>query len=135
MSQVVRTNSNLIPPGENVAQYSSAEIQSRVYGSKLVLVVEQMQILTLWLVKTCLLIMYNRMTLVLPQHRIVVATSIYVAVAFVSITSLRRTLYLIANIGHHGDTLLWSLVSPLWTVLCSSDEFKYVAPISRGNYR
>jgi hypothetical protein len=36
--------------------------------------------------------MYNRMTLVLPQHRIVVATSIYVAVAFVCIPSLCSSL-------------------------------------------
>lgn len=83
MSQVVQTSSNLIPPGEDVSRYSSTEINDRIYGSKLVLVVEQMQILTIWLVKACLLIMYNRMTHVLPQHRIVIATAIYVAVAFV----------------------------------------------------
>jgi hypothetical protein len=74
---------NLIPPGDDVSQYSETEINMRIYGSKLVLVAEQMQLLTIWLVKACLLIMYNRMTLVLPQHKIVVATSIYVAVAFV----------------------------------------------------
>ncbi|KAF7675283.1 nucleotide-binding domain-containing protein [Alternaria burnsii] len=83
MHQIAKTSSNLIPPGDDVSQYSKAEIKMRVYGSKLVLVVEQMQLLTIWLVKACLLIMYNRMTLVLPQHKIVVATSIYVAVAFV----------------------------------------------------
>jgi hypothetical protein len=83
MSQVVQTSSNLIPPGEDVSKYSQAEIDSRIYGSKLVLIVEQMQILTIWLIKTCLLLLYNRMTTILPQHTIVVATSIYVAVAFV----------------------------------------------------
>jgi hypothetical protein len=131
MSQVVRTNSNLIPPGEDVAQYSSAEIQGRIYGSKLVLVVEQMQILTLWLIKTCLLIMYNRMTLVLPQHRIVVATSIYVAVAFVCIPSLRNT-FSNCHAGHHGDTLLWCLVSSIRTVFCSSHELEYVTRVNSG---
>jgi hypothetical protein len=83
MSQVVQTSSNLIPPGEDVSKYSQAEVDSRIYGSKLVLIVEQMQILTIWLIKTCLLLLYNRMTTILPQHTIVVATSIYVAVAFV----------------------------------------------------
>ncbi|KAH7076950.1 hypothetical protein BKA63DRAFT_293628 [Paraphoma chrysanthemicola] len=83
MSQVVQTSSNLLPPGEDVSGYTQAEKDSRIYGSKLVLVVEQMQILTIWLIKTCLLLLYNRMTTILPQHRIVVATSIYVAVAFV----------------------------------------------------
>lgn len=70
-------------PGEDVSQFSKAEIEDRVYGSKLVLVIEQMQICTIWLVKTCLLIMYNRMTMVLPQHRIVIATSFYVGISFV----------------------------------------------------
>lgn len=83
MSKVVTTSSNLIPPNEDVSQYSQAEIDSRVLGSKYVLVVEQMQIATIWLVKACLLIMYFRMTAVLPQRKLVVATSIYVAVTFV----------------------------------------------------
>ncbi|EUC30906.1 hypothetical protein COCCADRAFT_28287 [Bipolaris zeicola 26-R-13] len=83
MHQVAKTSSNLIPPGDDISQYTQAEINTRIYGSKLVLVVEQMQILTIWLIKACLLIMYNRMTLVLPQHKIVVATSVYVGVSFV----------------------------------------------------
>jgi hypothetical protein len=62
MHKVVVSSSNLIPPGEDSTQYDPAEINRRVYGSKLVLVVEQMQILTIWLVKACLLIMYYRMT-------------------------------------------------------------------------
>lgn len=83
MHEITKTSSNLIPPGDDISQYSQAEIKNRIYGSKLVLVVEQMQILTIWLVKACLLIMYERMTLVLPQHKIVIGTSIYVAVSFV----------------------------------------------------
>jgi len=83
MSKVVTTSSNLIPPGDDVSRYSQAEISARVTGSKYVLVVEQMQIATIWLVKACLLIMYFRMTAVLPQRKLVVATSIFVAVTFV----------------------------------------------------
>jgi hypothetical protein len=83
MHKIVVTSSNLIPPDENVNQYDQAEIRRRIYGSKLVLVVEQMQILTIWLVKACLLIMYYRMTIVLPQHTLVIATAIYVAIGFV----------------------------------------------------
>lgn len=83
MSKVVNTSSNLIPPDEDVSQYTQAEIDTRITGSKLVLVVEQMQIATTWLVKACLLIMYFRMTAVLPQRKLVIATSIYVAIAFV----------------------------------------------------
>ncbi|KAF1932178.1 uncharacterized protein M421DRAFT_416909 [Didymella exigua CBS 183.55] len=83
MSTVVNTSSNLLPPSDDVSQYSQAEISARVTGSKYVLAVEQMQIATIWLVKACLLIMYFRMTAILPQRKLVVATSVYVAVAFV----------------------------------------------------
>lgn len=83
MAKVVRTSSNLIPPNVDISKFSQAEINSRITGSKYVLVVEQMQIATIWLVKACLLIMYFRMTTVLPQRKLVIATSIYVGVAFV----------------------------------------------------
>jgi hypothetical protein len=83
MSLVVHTNSNLLPPGTDVSGFSQSDIDTRVFGSQLVLVVEQMQILTIWLVKTCLLIMYNRMTAVLPQHWIVICTAVYVGIGFV----------------------------------------------------
>jgi hypothetical protein len=84
MHEVVQTSSNLIEPGEDITKFTDAEIETRVYGSKLVLVVEQMQILTIWLIKACLLIMYARMTSVLPQRKIVFATAVYTAVTFVS---------------------------------------------------
>lgn len=83
MHEVVQTSSNLIEPGEDITKFTHEEIETRIYGSKLVLVVEQMQILTIWLIKACLLIMYGRMTSVLPQRKIVFATAIYVGVTFV----------------------------------------------------
>jgi hypothetical protein len=52
-------NSNLIDP-DNPPTLTSQDIAERTFGSKLVLVIEQMQILTIWLVKTCLLLMYSR---------------------------------------------------------------------------
>lgn len=88
MQEITKSNSNLIPPGDDIDNYSAAEIRGRVYGSKLVLVVEQMQILTIWLIKSCLLIMYNRMTTVLPQHKLVIATSVYVGLTFVTMEVL-----------------------------------------------
>lgn len=62
MHEIVQTSSNLIAPDEDVSQFSAQEIANRVKGSKMVLVVEQMQILTIWIVKACLLLMYRRMT-------------------------------------------------------------------------
>lgn len=83
MQLISTTSSNLIPPGDDVSQYSQQEIKDRIFGSKLVLVVEQMQICTIWLTKACLLTMYFRMTNVLPQHKVVIATCYYVGITFV----------------------------------------------------
>jgi hypothetical protein len=124
MSKVVNTSSNLIPPDEDVSQYSQAEINTRVLGSKLVLLVEQMQIATIWLVKACLLIMYFRMTAVLPQRKLVIATSIYVAVTFVGLPFQLSTPVSNQNLGCHGDPLLWCMVPSIQPVLCCATKLK-----------
>ncbi|KAF2439005.1 hypothetical protein P171DRAFT_490457 [Karstenula rhodostoma CBS 690.94] len=80
---VVSSSSNLIAPGEDTSTFSADEIRKRIFGSKLVLVVEQMQCITIWLVKACLLLMYKRMTALLPQHKIVIIVSAYTALGFV----------------------------------------------------
>ncbi|KAK3618190.1 hypothetical protein LTR56_021401 [Elasticomyces elasticus] len=59
---VRNTNSNLIPPGYDTSHLSQQDIRERTYGSKLILVVEQCQICTIWLAKACLLTMYFRLT-------------------------------------------------------------------------
>ncbi|RYC61748.1 hypothetical protein CHU98_g4452 [Xylaria longipes] len=73
-------NSNLIDPA-NPPSLTPEEIAQRTLGSKLVLVVEQTQILTIWLVKACLLLMYSRLTKV--QKICVKLTAGYVAFGFV----------------------------------------------------
>lgn len=83
MHVIVKTSSNLIAPGEDVSKFTQQDIDSRILGSKLVLVTEQMQLATIWLVKACLLLMYSRMTSLLPQHKIVLAVAAYVALGFV----------------------------------------------------
>ncbi|KAF5530360.1 integral membrane protein PTH11 [Fusarium napiforme] len=67
MSIISKTSSNLIDPSEHVV-LDAHEIKTREYGSKWVLVVEQMQITTIWLMKYCLLLMYNRLTMSLSQN-------------------------------------------------------------------
>ncbi|KAF2795138.1 hypothetical protein K505DRAFT_273849 [Melanomma pulvis-pyrius CBS 109.77] len=79
---IVHTSSNLIAPGEDVSSFGPEEIRERIYGSKLTIVVEQMHITTIWLLKACLLIMYGRMTELLPLHFAVKAVSIYVAISY-----------------------------------------------------
>lgn len=55
------TASNLIDPEDHVV-LTPESLRERRFGSKMVLIVEQMQISTVWIVKTCLLIMYYRLT-------------------------------------------------------------------------
>ncbi|KAJ2984777.1 hypothetical protein NUW58_g5883 [Xylaria curta] len=71
------TNSNLIDP-ENPPILTPEEIADRTYGSKLVLVVEQSQCITIWLVKACLLFIFSKVQKICLK--VLVA---YVATSFV----------------------------------------------------
>jgi hypothetical protein len=62
INKEVNYNSNLIQPGEDVNSFTTEDIKERVYGSKLTVVVEQMQCCTVWLLKTCLICLYYRVT-------------------------------------------------------------------------
>ncbi|KAJ6437948.1 decarboxylase [Purpureocillium lavendulum] len=79
---ISQTNSNLIDP-RKPATLTPDDITQRRFGSKIVLVSEQMQILTIWTVKACLLLMYHRLTLSLKGNLIVKIVAGYVAVSFV----------------------------------------------------
>lgn len=61
MNIIAKTDSNLIDPSEPT-NLTPENIKEREFGSKMVLVSEQMQLITIWLVKGCLLIMFNRLT-------------------------------------------------------------------------
>ncbi|KAH7249559.1 hypothetical protein FSOLCH5_015105 [Fusarium solani] len=77
------TPTNLIQPGEKVDLNDKQNIADREYGSKLVLVTEQMQMFTLWGVKGCLLFMYGRLTLSLRQNFFVKIVAGYVVLGFI----------------------------------------------------
>ncbi|KAF4465869.1 integral membrane PTH11 [Fusarium albosuccineum] len=76
------TPTNLINPKEKIV-LDSDDIKEREHGSKLVIVTEQMQMLTIWGVKGCLLLMYSRLTLSLRQNMLVKIVAGYVVVGFV----------------------------------------------------
>jgi hypothetical protein len=63
MNIVAKTSSNLIDPNLH-EELTPENIAERVYGSKMVLVVEQMQCVTIWMIKACILLMYHRLTYV-----------------------------------------------------------------------
>ncbi|CAM1501310.1 Fc.00g104720.m01.CDS01 [Cosmosporella sp. VM-42] len=89
MNIVSHTSSNLIDPNDHT-ELTPDSIKDRIFGSKMVLVVEQMQLLTIWTMKACLLIMYNRLTMSLRQNLAVKIVAGYVVLGFV----LMEVLYL-----------------------------------------
>ncbi|KAI1114037.1 hypothetical protein F5Y14DRAFT_195153 [Nemania sp. NC0429] len=75
-------NTNLIDP-EHVPLLTPEDITDRILGSKLTMVSEQSQILIIWLVKACLLIMYSRLTFGKIQRLCIKLVAGYVAFGFV----------------------------------------------------
>ncbi|KAH8652958.1 hypothetical protein BGZ61DRAFT_374480 [Ilyonectria robusta] len=76
------TPTNLINPADKIV-LTDDEIKKRQYGSKLVIVTEQTQMMTIWAIKGCLLVMYSRLTTSLKQNLLVKIVSGYVIVGFV----------------------------------------------------
>ncbi|KAH7029264.1 uncharacterized protein B0I36DRAFT_411099 [Microdochium trichocladiopsis] len=82
MNIVADTSSNLIDPNDTTP-LDAENIALREFGSKMVLVVEQMQCITIWLVKACLLLMYSHLTMNLKQRVAVKIVAGYAAAGFV----------------------------------------------------
>ncbi|KAH7062426.1 hypothetical protein B0J12DRAFT_237720 [Macrophomina phaseolina] len=87
---VAVSSSNLINPAEGDITFTPQVVKRRSYGSKMVVVSEQMQLATIWLVKGCLLIMYARLTTSTKQNIAVKIVAAYVVIGFV----LMEILYL-----------------------------------------
>ena len=65
---VAKTDSNLFPEGFDISSLTEADRQERIYGSKLILVLENCQNATIWLTKVAILILYLRLTTLRWQH-------------------------------------------------------------------
>jgi hypothetical protein len=86
MSNIVaRSQSNLLPPGFKVETLTPQQISHREYGSKIVVVVEQMQIAVIWACKSCLLFLYLQLTHMVATKRNMATKllAVYVALGFV----------------------------------------------------
>ena len=80
-------SSNLLPPGYlETHRITQQEIDERTYGSKMTVVTEQCQCVTIWLIKICLLIMYYRITYgAFPKQNIAVRILMaYVGITFIA---------------------------------------------------
>ncbi len=75
--------SNLYPP-EMAGTFTPTEVEERIYGSKIVVVSEQAMLNVIYTIKSCMLIMYTRLTLGLASQRAVRYLAVYVACGLVA---------------------------------------------------
>jgi hypothetical protein len=80
-----KAGSNLEPSDYSFSALSDDQLSRRIYGSKMMIVTEQMQISVIWACKACLLIMYYRLTrTALRNENIAIKVlSAYVALGYV----------------------------------------------------
>ncbi|KAF2791245.1 hypothetical protein K505DRAFT_363987 [Melanomma pulvis-pyrius CBS 109.77] len=85
LNKEASTRSNLLPPGYDYSTLNPQDIAAREYGSKIVVVVEQMQIAVIWACKACLLILYHRLThmVAVKENIAVKLLAVYIALGFV----------------------------------------------------
>lgn len=112
---VEHTSSNLLPPGYDIAHMTKQDIAERTLGSKLILVVENCQIVTIWGAKTCLLIMYLRLTTLRRENIAIKALLVYVGLTFV----VMEILYL--GVWCRPFHNYWVSVSTSRTLSCQTD--------------
>ncbi|RAH69217.1 uncharacterized protein BO66DRAFT_429332 [Aspergillus aculeatinus CBS 121060] len=84
---VAQHGTNEIPMNQ-IDSIDPATIPDRILGSKMVIVVEQMWLGTIWGCKACLLLLYSTMTKGLTQHKWVKGISLFCAVCFLLIEIL-----------------------------------------------
>lgn len=87
---VAVTSSNLLEPDTSIADMPQEEIDERVYGSKLILVVEECQCTVIWAAKACLSIMYLRFTILAKENLMIKILLGYIVGSFI----LMEILYL-----------------------------------------
>lgn len=86
----LKAGSNLESPDFDFDALTAGQLSQRTYGSKMMIVTEQMQISVVWACKACLLIMYYRLTrTALRNENIAIKTlSAYVALGYVAMQIL-----------------------------------------------
>ncbi|QRD94790.1 hypothetical protein F9C07_1826748 [Aspergillus flavus] len=99
MGVIALTFTGVTVSANNVARVSSDPIVHQenptpdayslmIWGNKMVFTLEQFALVTIWLVKCCLLIIYNRLTLMTKEHLVVKIVAGYVVISFIVIEVL-----------------------------------------------
>lgn len=107
LNVVHNTGSNLLPPGFDFSTLTDKQTSDRIHGSKFSLVAEQMQISVVWGCKTCLLLLYHRLTqAAAPKSNLAIKIlAVYIAFGFVIMELLYFTAW--CRPFHH----YWALIT------------------------
>lgn len=84
---VSEVQTNLIAPGD-LPNLTPENIAGRVRGSKMVLGLEACMCCVIWLCKSCILLLYYKLTFGLTQHIMVKLTGVYVVCSFIVMMTL-----------------------------------------------
>jgi hypothetical protein len=78
-----KTATNLMGPGV-YETLTPDDIKLRIYGSKVVIFLEQSMLICTWLTKSCMLMLYNRLAQRLPHQRMIWGIAVYTALGFIT---------------------------------------------------
>ncbi|KAE8154054.1 hypothetical protein BDV25DRAFT_136199 [Aspergillus avenaceus] len=84
-NQIARVSSDPTIHSEPVTPYIRNLVE---WGNKMTFAMEQFSLVTIWLVKCCLLIIYSRLTLLMKEHMIVKLVAVYVVLSFIVVEIL-----------------------------------------------
>ncbi|KAB8076278.1 hypothetical protein BDV29DRAFT_189610 [Aspergillus leporis] len=84
-NNTARVSSDPVIHEEPVTRYIEELVE---WGNKMTFLMEQFSLVTIWLVKCCLLIIYSRLTLLMKEHLIVKFVAVYVVLSFIVIEIL-----------------------------------------------
>ncbi|OXV07687.1 hypothetical protein Egran_04547 [Elaphomyces granulatus] len=87
LQEVAKYGTNEIPPSQ-FDSIDPATVPNLIYGSKLVIVVEQFWLATIWGCKACLLLLYSAITTGLREHTAVMIISAFCALGYITIEVL-----------------------------------------------
>lgn len=79
-----RTATNLLLPGE-LETLTPDDIELRIYGSKIVILLEQAMLIVTWGIKGCMILMYHRLTSRLTMQIVIKAIAVYIVIGFVAV--------------------------------------------------
>ncbi|RPB10363.1 hypothetical protein P167DRAFT_537565 [Morchella conica CCBAS932] len=79
-----RTATNLLLPGE-LETLTPDDIELRIYGSKIVILLEQAMLIVTWGIKGCMILMYHRLTSRLNMQIVIKAIAGYIVIGFVAV--------------------------------------------------